>query len=78
MATIQTKLIWLPFLQDSEVIITSAPNCRQQSAILSSSVATTRTRENYQEASKMCTCIHLPNCKTATRFFWIWSTRQSA
>jgi hypothetical protein len=50
----------LPFRQDSDVIMTSAPNVRQQSAILSSSVATTRTRDNYQsdlkEASQISTC----------------------
>jgi len=46
------QLVCLPFLQDSDVIITSAPNCRQQSAIFSSSVATTRTRENYQSEIK--------------------------
>lgn len=41
-------LVCLPFRQDSDVIMTSAPKFRQQSAILSSSVATTRTRGNYQ------------------------------
>jgi len=35
------KLKKIPFLQDSDVIITSAPKPLQQSAILSSSVATT-------------------------------------
>lgn len=42
------KLICIPFRQDSDVMITSAPNCRQQSAIFSSSVATTIIRESYQ------------------------------
>ena len=46
------KLKKIPFLQDSDVIITSAPKPLQQSAILSSSVATTAQEDKmYWEIS---------------------------
>lgn len=41
--------MFLPFRQDSDVIITSAPNPRQYSAIFASSVATTGARGSYKQ-----------------------------
>lgn len=45
---IATENIIIPFLHDSDVIITSAPNPRQHSAILSSSVATTNAKKRIK------------------------------
>lgn len=45
----KSKPSWLPFRQDSDVIMTWAPNPRQHSAILSSSVATTIPRRHERD-----------------------------
>lgn len=74
-------LICLPFWQDSDVIMTSAPNFRQQSAIFSSSVATTRTKENYQlELKEAKPDIHMPIkqiLKCETVYFVVEKTVES-